>query len=231
MSEFFLKIPYVNRYFFNGSFSYVAIGDSTVEGVGASHISKTYTAVISSALKKSYRHVEYYNLGKRGAQVNDVIHTQLEKTIEVNPNLITISIGANDIFKRKSVKQFAGELDALLKTLVDTTNATIVINTIPDFSHVPSIPPVLRTYCKVQGKRFNTVIQQTAKKHSIVVADLYTHTKILGKNYPEIFANDGLHPSDLGYAIWAQSILIKIENILKAKTGVDIHTDTINTTK
>ncbi|HRN96799.1 MAG TPA: SGNH/GDSL hydrolase family protein [Candidatus Levybacteria bacterium] len=230
-SSFFSKIPYINYFFIDDSFTYVALGDSTVEGIGASHISKTYTAVINSALQKSYKKVTYHNFGKRGVHVADVVQTQLQKTIESQPDLITISIGANDIFKRKSIKQFTAHLDLLLRTLTDQTDATIVINTIPDFSHVPSIPPVLRTYCKVQGGRFNKIIEQTAHNHSIIVADLYTHTKVLGKNYPEIFAEDGLHPSDLGYAIWAQSILTKIEDILQKKTGVEINTETIIPTK
>jgi lysophospholipase L1-like esterase len=227
ITSFLTKIPYISRYFIDDSLTYVALGDSTVEGIGASHTSKTYTAVIYSALQKSYRNVTYLNLGKGGAQIADVIENQLKKTIAATPNLITISIGANDIFKRRSTKQFAAHLEILLKTLTEQTDTTIVINTIPDFSHVPSIPPVLRTYCKVQGKRFNKIIEKTAQTYNVIVADLYTHTKILGKNYPEIFAEDGLHPSDLGYAIWAHSILVKIENILEKKTGVNIHTETI----
>ncbi len=201
-------------------FVYIALGDSTVEGIGASHISKTYPAIIHRALLKSYKRVVFHNFGKGGAKITDVLEAQLTQTIDANPHLITISIGANDIFKRKSVKHFEIHLDQLLYTLTEKTDATIVINTIPDFSVVPSIPPGLRTYCIIQGKRFNTVIEKLAKKYSVVLADLYTHTKILGKQYSEIFSADGLHPSDIGYAIWAHTILVKIEDILKKQTGI-----------
>jgi lysophospholipase L1-like esterase len=211
----------------NSPFVYVALGDSTVEGIGASHISKTYPAVIHSALKNSYKNVVFHNLGKSGAKISDTLANQLEPTISSNPQLITISIGAHDIFKRKSLKSFSIDLDILLKELTDKTDATIVINTIPDFSVVPSIPPVLRTYCEIQGKRFNVVIEKLAEKYNLILADLYTHTRVLGKQYPELFSDDGLHPSDIGYAIWAHAILVKIENILKKKTGVAPKTETI----
>src|SRR5690606_8915045 len=128
--------------------------------------------------------------------------------LSTNPNLITISIGANDIFKRKGKKYFEDHLEVLLSKLKKETNATIVINTIPDFSAVPSIPPILKAYCKIQGVRFNTIIKRVASKHDVILVDFYTQTKILGKKYPEIFSPDGLHPSDIGYAIWAHAVLV-----------------------
>jgi lysophospholipase L1-like esterase len=227
ITEHLRKLPFLHKFFTKDSFTYVALGDSTVEGIGASHISKTYPSIIHSALKKSYKNVVFHNLGKSGARISDTIEGQLEKTVQINPQLITISIGANDIFKRKSLKSYSENLDLLLEQLTSKTDATIVINTIPDFSVVPSIPPILRTYCEIQGKRFNSVIEKMAEKYSVVLADLYTHTSVLGKQYPELFSDDGLHPSDIGYAIWAHAILVKIENILKRKTGVAPKSETI----
>lgn len=223
------KIPVINRIFTQEPFVYIALGDSTVEGIGASSVSKTYPAIIRTALKRTYKKVEYYNFGKGGAKIQNVLNNQLSKTIDLQPHLITISIGANDIFKRTSVKKFSEQLDYLLLQLTEKTKATIVINTIPDLSSVPSIPPVLKTYCKVQGIRFNKKIKKLATKHSVVLVDFYTQTKILGKQYPEIFASDGLHPSDIGYAIWAHAVLVKIESILEKKTGIDVKTETILT--
>ena len=221
------KISFLHKYFSHKPFIYVALGDSTVEGIGASTITKTYPAIINIALKSTYKKVEYHNFGKGRARVAGVIDSQLEKTIALQPHLITISIGANDIFKRSSVNKFSLQLDILLERLSKETNATIVINTIPDFSAVPSIPPVLKTYCKIQGVRFNKIIGTLTDQYKIVLVDFYTQTKILGKQYPELFASDGLHPSDIGYAIWAHAVLVKIENILEKKTGVEVNTETI----
>jgi lysophospholipase L1-like esterase len=206
-------------------FVYVALGDSTAKGEGATSPTKTYPAIIHIALKNTYKKSAYYNLGESRAKVSTVIDKQMEQATTHQPNLITISIGANDIFKRVSVKTFTVQLEQLLSRLSEETDATIVITTIPDFSAVPSIPRVLKTYCVVQGIRFNEIIRSLAEKYNCTLVDFYSQTKILGKNYPEIFASDGLHPSDIGYALWAHAILVKIEDILKKKTGIAPITD------
>src|SRR5947209_6857580 len=94
---------------------YVAIGDSSVEGAGASRPDRSYTGIICASLREKHKLVHFYNLGRSFASVRDVLETQLDKAIGYHPDLITISVGANDVNKKTQLRQFDKDLQLLLK--------------------------------------------------------------------------------------------------------------------
>lgn len=208
-----LRIPFLSQE--PKPFVYVALGDSTVEGIGASDFSKTYPFLVYRALKQYRRNVQFFNLGKAGAKTEDLIQNQLQQTIQLSPDIITISIGANDIFKRKGAKHFEKNLLEIIDQLKQNTTATIVISAIPDFAAARAIPKVLKQYCRIQGKRFNAIIERATDNKRVIFVDFHLHTKIMGDRYPEIISSDGLHPSDIGYALWAQAIISSLKGVFQ----------------
>ena len=59
----------------------------------------------------------------------------------------------------------------------------------------------------VVGRRsieFNTALARLAKRHGVDVVDLYAASQREVPARPELMAGDGYHPSDLGYARWAE---------------------------
>lgn len=204
-------------------FVYAALGDSTVEGFGASHPSRTYPSIIYATLQDSYKKSTLDNLGKAGARVHDVVTQQLDKAISLQPDLVTLSIGANDIRKATRLSSFARDLETILKRLKDETTAHVVMNNIPDLSLAPAIPRNLRAISKLQVIRFNKKIAALTTIYDVTLVDLFTQTKIYAKHYPEIVYEDGFHPSDFGYAIWANSILVHIrDSILHKKKQASV---------
>lgn len=195
-------------------FVYVALGDSTVEGVGASNKNKSYPSLIHNFIKADHSATKFYNFGQRGATTSDVIHNQLEQTLALKPDLITISIGANDIFHAARVKTFEKRINYILQTLVQNTQAIIVITTIPDFSLVSAFPKVFRKYCELRSRIFNTVIKDSVHDSGVILVDLYSQVKAFGRSHPDLIASDGLHPSDVGYLFWAETITSKLQDML-----------------
>src|SRR5476649_2192485 len=88
------------------TFTYVAMGDSTVEGVGASHPDRSYASIIYTSILQKHKRAIYHNFGESGAPVREVIENQLEKAIAAKPDLITISVGANDIRLRRKLSNY-----------------------------------------------------------------------------------------------------------------------------
>lgn len=195
-------------------FVYVSLGDSSVEGLGASSQERTYPGVIFHAIKETYPTAVWHNLGKHESKTSDVINTQLEKAISLQPDLVTISVGANDIRFRTRRVRFERELSLLLKRLKSETRAEIVMNNIPDLSLTPRIPKKLKAYTKLQVWRFNKVIEKLAKNAEVILVDIFHQSRIYAIHYPEMIAPDGFHPTDFGYAIWANTILAHIQHII-----------------
>lgn len=195
-------------------FIYVALGDSTAEGMGATRHSRAYTSIVFSSLKSRYRTAKYHNIARSGAVLTDVVSTQLPKALEIKPSLITISIGANDIIRRTSISEFESNLFLLLKTLQQKTDATIVISTIPDLSLTPAVPKLLKKYSQYKAGKLNNVILQVGKATNTITVDLFEDSRSVLEAFPEAIASDGFHPSDFGYAIWANTILVTLHNVL-----------------
>lgn len=184
---------------------YVALGDSTVEGIGASSPATNYVSRLHARLRERYPSARVVNLGVGGATSYDVLDGQLEQAVKLRPHLLTLSIGPNDITSRVPVTAYAENLDAILGRLAKETDAVIVVNLLPDLAVTPRFRG--REAAPVVGRlstEFNAALAQVAKRHGAAVVDLYEASRREVPAHPELVAGDGYHPSDLGYARWAE---------------------------
>ena len=184
---------------------YVALGDSTVEGIGASAADKNYVSRLDARLRDHYPRTRTVNHGVNGATSYDVREGQLTRAIGLKPQLVTLSIGPNDITSRVPVEAYAENLDAILGRLAGETGAVVVVNLLPDLAVTPRFRS--RDTAPLVGKlsvEFNEVVARTAKRHGALVVDLYAASRKEVPGHPELLAEDGYHPSDLGYARWAE---------------------------
>ncbi len=191
-------------------FVYVAIGDSSVEGVGASHHTKSYPSLIFEKIKLTYPKGEYHNLGKSGDRIEHVVKKQLPQVLELKPNLVTVSIGVNDIRGRVKLSDFEKDLMYLVSTLQNKTDAKIIINNIPDFSALPTLPIYIRIASKILIHRFNRSIEKISDNLNITLVDIFKVSRYFCKQWKKFISNDGLHPSDAGYALWAETIIANL---------------------
>jgi len=210
----FLNIKFIEKlrkFFWRGDkFVYVAIGDSTVEGVGSSHPKKSFPALVFRKIKKDKKNASFYNLGKSGARIKDVVEHQLPKAISLKPDLITISVGSNDLRHRTNLKHFEKDYYYLLKTLRNKTSAKIIISNIPDLSLLPSLSIFVKYLAKFMARRLNQIIAKHSSQFKCVLVDLYEGSRIYSKKYKDLISGDGFHPSDKGYSLWAKEIIANL---------------------
>ncbi len=198
-------------------FVYAALGDSTAEGVGASHASRSYAALVHADLARYYQRIVYHNFGKAAARAHDVVTAQLERAIAAEPNLVTISIGANDVLGRVPLREFRADIRLLLRRLHEETTAVTVLTNIPDFSFAPRIPYAIKPAVRLRIKQYNAVIAKEAAALDATVVDTFTESAVIAKRFPEAVSQDKFHPSDLGYTLWANTMLTIIHTLLKQR--------------
>jgi acyl-CoA thioesterase-1 len=179
---------------------YVALGDSTAVGVGASGPEHNYVSRLTARLQAIYRQVHTTNLGVSGATAADVAAGQLARAVALQPDLVTLSIEPNDITQGRDVQHYERTLDIILGTLTRETRAVVVVNLLPDLAVAPRISGPLQETVGQQTVRFNAVLQRVAQKHDVEVVDLYTPSRNEIPQHPERVAADDYHPSDAGYA-------------------------------
>jgi len=198
--------------------TYVALGDSTVEGVGASSRTLNYVSLLHERLRAVYPGARVANLGVGGATSADVLRRQLDRAIEQRPNLITLSIGPNDITTRVPVEVYEKNLATILSRLRHETAAVVVVNSIPDLAVTPRFS---RSRSRETVGRltvvFNEAVARQARAHGAELVDLYTTSRHEVPLRPELIGRDGYHPSDDGYSRWAELVWSGIQSRIAAQ--------------
>jgi lysophospholipase L1-like esterase len=191
---------------------YVALGDSTGSGVGARE--GGYVLRLFNRLVKRLPESRLSNLCVSGATTADLVRGQLQRAVELNPDLVTVGIGINDIGHGLTLDQFSKNYEEILSTLREQTRAKIVVTNIPDVSSAPRIPRSLRYEYQQQILRFSQRLEEIAARHGVTVFDVYTITHEELASHPEYFSADGFHPSDAGYELWAMQMWPTIAKVV-----------------
>ena len=191
----------------NAPLLYVALGDSTVEGIGASRPGAEYVARVHAKLRTIYPRAGVVNLGVGGATSQDVITDQLERAILLRPRLVTLSVGPNDITGRVPVAAYEHNVETIIGRLTRESAAVIVVNLLPDLAITPRFRGQESTVeigrLTVQ---FNDVLARVARSHDAEIVDLFRPSRAEVPTHPELIAADGYHPSDRGYERWAELV-------------------------
>jgi lysophospholipase L1-like esterase len=132
----------------------------------------------------------------------------------MNPDLVTLGIGINDIGHGMTLDEFSRNYDQILSTLKEKTRAEIVVTNIPDISSAPTIPGRMRRQYQQQIVQFSKRLEEIAARHGVVVFDVYTITTKELPSHPEYFSSDGFHPSDQGYELWAQEMWPTVARVI-----------------
>lgn len=192
--------------------TYVAAGDSTSVGVGASNITHTYTYKVFQKLSENNK-VKYIHVGKSGARTNNVIEDQLPKIIEASPDIVTLSIGANDITHMKNNSDIIKNYETITNSLLANTHAQIYLTNTPILKDAPLLPWIFRQVLEAKAKVVNRELLklENDRVHVVPIHDFGW------SQYPNIkltFAQDQFHPSDIGYENWTDAFLatMKIKN-------------------
>lgn len=195
-----------------GPIVYVALGDSTGSGVGARE--GGYVARLFKRIAERRPESKLSNLCVSGATTADVMRGQLERGVAMNPDLVTVGIGINDIGHGLTLEQFSKNYEQILSTLKEKTRAQIVVTNIPDVSSAPRIPNAMRSEYQRRIVQFSQRLEEIANRHGVTIFDIHTITKDELPSHPEYFSGDGFHPSDEGYELWATEMWPTVARVI-----------------
>ena len=187
------------------SLRYVALGDSSGVGVGARQ--GGYVEHLFQRLRRTREGVGLLNLAVSGATSATVLSGQLPKAVRSRPNLVTLGVGINDLWRGVTPAQFESHLDQLARGLV-ATGASVVVSNLPDMSLAPvarmvshflPMPVILERIAS-----FNAAVDRVVTRHGLLGVDLHTPSRTELVQSTDYFSADGFHPSDTGYQRMAE---------------------------
>jgi lysophospholipase L1-like esterase len=140
--------------------------------------------------------LSYANLAVRGRRILDLLVDQLPQALSMQPDLITVCIGMNDVTRPGPFFDRAlTDLDTLHTRLADS-GATIVTTTFPDIAQILPVGRVIAG----RVERINDEIRSAAARHGFRLVDLYSAPSMLD---PETWSPDRVHGSTKGHVLFA----------------------------
>ncbi|MDJ0375912.1 SGNH/GDSL hydrolase family protein [Cryobacterium sp. PH31-L1] len=178
-----------------GELLYVAIGDSAAQGIGASSPNRSYVGVLADHVRLvTGQTVRVVNLSVSGATVTLAVRDQLPRFAKLEPDLVTVAIGANDIAQWNPTPFEAG-----IRTIFAALPPHTLVADLPCF-HLP--------HNEVKVAEANEIIRRVADEHELTVVPLHSTTKRAGfRSILTHVAKDLFHPNDRGYRSWAEAFL------------------------
>ncbi|MRH88306.1 SGNH/GDSL hydrolase family protein [Nocardia sp. SYP-A9097] len=175
-----------------------ALGDSFVEGRGDPAASGGYRGWVPRlGGQLGLRPAAIRNFGTHGATTGDVVRGQLP--MASRSEVYGVVVGVNDLVSAFDPSAFEHNLDALFGTLC-AGGATVFTADYPD---IPARLPVPEKFRGLLRERFdfaNTVLARITAEHGALLLDLAARPEW---ERPEMWTEDGLHPSPLGHRLFA----------------------------
>lgn len=175
--------------------TYVAIGASDAFGVGTDDPDRDNWPTVLTHLMG--QNVHLINLGIPGETVAEARRTELPIALDAKPAVITVWLGVNDIAQSVTVQEYERQLEALLQSLRQHTQARIFVGNIPNLSLLPFFAGYNQSALKTTINDWNAAISQAVSTTGASLVDLYASWSELA-THPEYVASDGLHPSTEG---------------------------------
>ena len=157
-------------------------------------------------LPKSFAGVEVINRGFGGSHLADVVHFAPRIVLPYDPRLIVLYAGDNDIAAGKTPERVHADFQAFDRTVHKKWPKIRIV-------YIAIKPSILRWPLIDKIRKANSLIEAECKKSDgLVYLDVVA--PMLGKDgkpRPELFRDDGLHPNEKGYALWAELLKPHLE--------------------
>lgn len=174
---------------------YVAIGDSTTEGLDdpdgrggyrgwADRLAERIATLQGSLL--------YANLGVRGRTTKRIRDEQLAKAVAMEPDLATVVSGTNDLLRpRFDADRVAAMVEEMQRALIDG-GATVITFTLPDLREVMPFARLMG----VRTEALNGALRTASERTGALLLDLARHP-VAGD--ARLWSDDRLHANSEGH--------------------------------
>jgi lysophospholipase L1-like esterase len=180
--------------------SLAVLGESTAVGVGAASQDEALAFCLARSLaRKRAFSVQVQVVGETGATIRHV-RNALVTRIAFPVDAVVIALGVNDTLHLTRGETWASDLRALISDLKSRGASRVVFSGLPPLGSLPALPQPVRSALGARAAYLDALLQRVCAAqdaHYIAVSFPYR---------PELMAEDGFHPSALGYTAWADEL-------------------------
>ena len=200
------------------TYNYLALGDSYTIGesvCGDCNYPKQLTDSLNNTLKEN---TSVKIIAKTGWTTTDLSKAIAAENPPKNYDLVTLLIGVNNQYQKKSFSIYEEEFPKLLDMAIAFANGkpeNVIVLSIPDYGFTP--------FGQKSGKaekatkeleRYNIYAEKIASEEGVHFENITPITQ-KGLENPALVASDGLHPSEVAYKMFVKKMFKKASEILR----------------
>lgn len=185
----------------------VGLGDSIIAGVGAATHTEALVGQVAAGLARHLsRSVAWRAHGKIGASAVAIVKQAPEAFEGVDPDVVVISTGVNDLLGLVRIHEWRRRIDALVERVrTEAPNALIVFCGLPPMHVFPRLPRPLRWVLGWRARHLDVVLAET-----VAPMDRVAVARFDGDVGPEAFSGDGFHPGVVGYRRFGEAMAARV---------------------
>ena len=139
-------------------------------------------------------------IAKTGWTTTNLINAIASEKISLDYNLVTLLIGVNNQYQKKTFNLYTEEFPQLVNIAIKAANNNlekVIIISIPDYAFTPFGQG--STTISNEIKKYNNFAKSYCTERNITFLNITDITK-MGLSNTSLVTNDGLHPSKITYA-------------------------------
>lgn len=193
----------------------VWLGDSLAAGVGADDADGALPRQVARNLTFP---VSLRVLARSGAKVSDVVRDQLPHleclTASEAPDLIVVSVGANDVGHLTRAADFVADYDRILAACAPTPVAVLGV---PNMADARILAEPLRSIVGLRARLVDRHIRRcVARSEDVDYIDIAKRSEDAVLQVADYLCADRYHPNEHGYRLWASTISARLHDRLAA---------------
>ena len=194
----------------NPTLRVAVLGDSSVTAPGVAGPAEIWTSRVADRIAQTGRYVILRSFAVGGSMAHNLVRDQLGPTLAFEPDVVLVSVGANDAIKGVSKRRFARSLEHLIGELT-TTGAVVVQSGVGDLGTIPRLYPPLRNLITRRSAAFDQVHKAVAARHGTHVVEQRADGRDRWLKDRGLWAADLFHVSGRGHEIWADLVWSTLE--------------------
>jgi lysophospholipase L1-like esterase len=181
----------------------LAIGESTVSGVGLSRGDETVAATTARALARvTRRPAAWRAYGLGGVTAREGLERILPRIPLEPADLLIVAFCVNDLTGYRSPAGFADDLEAVVTAARSRVgDAAVVIGGVAPIASFPALPWPLRTILGWRAAALQAAAEGLTQRQSKLVVERFSAP--LSR---DLFASDGFHPNPRAHSLWGEKI-------------------------
>jgi acyl-CoA thioesterase I len=195
-------------------FRYLALGDSYTIGESVGAAGRFPTQLRDSLVKRGFVCDNDTVIARTGWTTRNLLSAISIAKPPANYDLVTLLIGVNNQFQRRSLSEYETEFQACLDEAVRLAKGDkrhVLVVAIPDYGYTP-YGSSQQAQISAALLPFNAACKRITQQNAIQYADI---TPISQNNDAVLVAPDGLHPSKEQYRRWVVAFLAQAVGVLR----------------